>query len=114
MTTSPTPFLGIELPDPGSNEPFSVTDFNTMMTVIDDWAETTDADVTSATSAVDAIESGLASGSVPIPPSALNAAVPVAKGGTGGTTVTTAREGLRIYVQSTQPSSPQTGDLWFW
>lgn len=114
MTTSPTPFLGIELPDPGSNEPFSVTDFNTMMTVIDDWAETTGADVTAATSAVDAVESGLASGAVPVSPSALNAAVPVAKGGTGGTTLPTARAGLEIYVQATQPTSTTVGAMWFW
>lgn len=41
-------------------------------------------------------------------------AVPVANGGTGGTTVQTGREGLRIFVQPTQPSSPQANDLWFW
>ena len=40
--------------------------------------------------------------------------VPVANGGTGGTTVQTGREGLRIFVQATQPSSPQANDLWFW
>lgn len=41
-------------------------------------------------------------------------AVPVANGGTGGTTVQTGREGLRIFVQQTEPSSPVAGDLWFW
>lgn len=40
--------------------------------------------------------------------------VPVANGGTGGTTVETGRQGLRIFVQSTQPTSPISGDLWFW
>lgn len=40
--------------------------------------------------------------------------VPIANGGTGGTTVQTGREGLRIFVQATQPSSPQANDLWFW
>ena len=40
--------------------------------------------------------------------------VPVANGGTGGTTVQTGREGLRIFVQQTEPSSPVAGDLWFW
>jgi hypothetical protein len=47
--------------------------------------------------------------------------LPLANGGTGGTDVTTARQGLRVYVQSAQPSSanvtnysPQVGDLWFW
>lgn len=40
--------------------------------------------------------------------------VPVANGGTGGNTVETARQGLRIFVQATQPSSPISGDLWFW
>ena len=42
------------------------------------------------------------------------ASVPVANGGTGGTTVQTGREGLRIFVQQTEPSSPVAGDLWFW
>lgn len=40
--------------------------------------------------------------------------VPVANGGTGGTTVQTGREGLRIFVQETEPTSPISGDLWFW
>lgn len=43
--------------------------------------------------------------------------VPVANGGTGGTDVTTARSGLRIFVQSADPSlsiTPQANDLWFW
>lgn len=129
MAKSPTPFLGIELPVPGSQEPFRVADFNAAFTTVDDWAETATGDFADAMTALDAavaqidssiaagltdIESGLAAGTTPVAPSALNAAVPVAKGGTGGTTVTTAREGLRIYVQSAQPTSPQTGDLWFW
>lgn len=42
------------------------------------------------------------------------ASVPVANGGTGGTTVQTGREGLRIFVQQTEPSNPVAGDLWFW
>ena len=41
-------------------------------------------------------------------------AVPVANGGTGGTTVQTGREGLRIFVQQSAPSNPVAGDLWFW
>lgn len=40
--------------------------------------------------------------------------VPVANGGTGGNTVETARQGLRIFVQEPAPSSPISGDLWFW
>lgn len=40
--------------------------------------------------------------------------LPLANGGLGATTVTGARGTLRIYVQSTAPSSPQVGDLWFW
>lgn len=129
MAKSPTPFLGVELPVPGSQEPFRVVDFNAAFTTVDQWAETSTGDfadalvqLEAATDSIDAaitagladIESGLAAGTTPVAPSALNAAVPVAKGGTGGTTVTTAREGLRIYVQSTQPSSPIAGDLWFW
>lgn len=38
--------------------------------------------------------------------------VPVTKGGTGGTTVTEGREGLEIYVQEAEPSSPATGAIW--
>lgn len=114
MTTSPTPFLGIELPDPGSNEPFSVTDFNTMMTVVDNWAQTTDADVSAATADVAAVESGLASGAVPVAASGITGTLSVAKGGTGGTTLPTARAGLEVYVQATQPTSTTVGALWFY
>lgn len=129
MAKSPTPFLGVELPVPGSQEPFRVADFNAAFTTVDEWAETSTGDfadalvqLEAATASIDAsiaagladISSGLAAGTTPVAPAALNAAVPVAKGGTGGTTVTTAREGLRVYVQSSQPGSPQTGDLWFW
>lgn len=42
------------------------------------------------------------------------AAVPVANGGTGGTTVKLAQEGLRIFVQQTEPSSPVANDIWLW
>jgi hypothetical protein len=40
----------------------------------------------------------------------------VANGGTGGTTKATARTGVGIFVQSTEPDSSvrTTGDLWFW
>lgn len=38
----------------------------------------------------------------------------VTNGGTGGTTRATAKAGIGVYVQSTAPSSPQSGDLWFW
>lgn len=38
--------------------------------------------------------------------------IPVTKGGTGGTTVTEGREGLEIYVQETEPSSPSAGAIW--
>lgn len=129
MAKSPTPFLGVELPVPGSQEPFRVADFNAAFTTVDEWAETTTGDfadalvqLEAATASIDAavdagladISAGLAAGTTPVAPSALNAAVPVAKGGTGGTTVTTAREGLRVYVQASQPGSPQAGDLWFW
>jgi len=114
MTTSPTPFLGIELPDPGSNEPFSVTDFNTMMTVVDDWAQTVAGDVTTATADVAALQSGLASGATPVATSGLTGTLPVSKGGTGGTTLPTARAGLEIYVQATQPTSTTVGAMWFW
>lgn len=42
------------------------------------------------------------------------AALPIGNGGTGGTTTTTAREGLRIFVQSGAPATPALNDLWFW
>lgn len=40
----------------------------------------------------------------------------VGNGGTGGTTKATARTGIGIFVQSTEPDSAvrTTGDLWFW
>lgn len=129
MAKSPTPFLGIELPVPGSQEPFRVADFNAAFTTVDEWAETSTGDfadalvqLEAATDSIDAaiaaglddIESGLAAGTTPVAPSALNAAVPVAKGGTGGTTLPTARAGLEIYVQATQPTSTTVGAMWFW
>jgi hypothetical protein len=53
--------------------------------------------------------------------SEVTGSLPVANGGTGGTDVNSARQGLRLYVQSAQPSSanitgysPQVGDLWLW
>lgn len=51
----------------------------------------------------------------------VSGSLPVANGGTGGTDVNTARQGLRLFVQSAQPSSanipgytPAVGDLWLW
>lgn len=129
MAKSPTPFLGIELPVPGSQEPFRVADFNAAFTTVDEWAQVTTGDfadalvqLEGATAQIDAsvaagladIESGLAAGTTPVAPAALNAAVPVSKGGTGGTTLATARAGLELYVQPTQPTSTVTGALWFW
>jgi len=40
--------------------------------------------------------------------------VPLSKGGTGGTTRATARNGIGVFVQEAQPSSPSVGDLWAW
>lgn len=45
MATSNTPFLGIELPVPGSAEPFRVADVNAAFTVIDNWAENTNTEI---------------------------------------------------------------------
>jgi hypothetical protein len=48
------------------------------------------------------------------------ASIPVANGGTGGTSVPTARQGMRIFVQSAEPTLANTGttpvadDLWFY
>jgi hypothetical protein len=51
----------------------------------------------------------------------VSGSLPVANGGTGGTDVASARAGLRLFVQSAQPSSsnipgysPQVGDIWLW
>ena len=40
--------------------------------------------------------------------------VPVSRGGTGGTTRTTARAGIGIFVQPSAPTNPQNNDLWIW
>ena len=110
MTTQDTPFLGITLPVVGSQEPFRVADYNAAFQTVDTWAS----DVDTALGTTDLLEAGLAAGTKPVAAAGITGTLPLARGGTGGTDVTTARAGLRIYVQSTQPSSPATGDLWFW
>lgn len=110
MSKISTPFLGIELAAPGSQEPFRTADVNAAFTVVDTWADTVDSQLT----ATAAVLAGLAAGTTPVAAAGLTGSVTVAHGGTGGTTVTTAREGLRVFVQETQPSAPQAGDLWFW
>jgi trimeric autotransporter adhesin len=40
--------------------------------------------------------------------------VPLTRGGTGGTTRTTARAGIGIFVQPDAPTNPQNNDLWIW
>jgi len=40
--------------------------------------------------------------------------VPVTRGGTGGTTRTTAKSGIGIFIQPTEPTSPQNNDIWIW
>lgn len=114
MTMSSTPFLGLDLAVPGSNEPFRTSDVNEAFTKVDTWAQTAAAATTAAVAGTATLTAGLAAGSVPVAASGVTGSLAVAKGGTGGTTVTTAREGLRIFVQATQPASPVTGDLWFW
>jgi hypothetical protein len=111
---SSTPFLGLDLPVPGSNEPFRTSDVNESFTKVDTWAQTAAAATTAAVAGTAALTAGLAAGSVPVAAAGVTGSLAVAKGGTGGTDVTTARAGLRIYVQATQPGSPVTGDLWFW
>lgn len=110
MTTQDTPFLGVTLPVVGSQEPFRVADYNAAFQTVDTWASSVD----TALGAAAALEAGLAAGTKPVAAAGITGTLPIARGGTGGTDVTTARAGLRIYVQSTQPTSPQTGDLWFW
>lgn len=110
MTTQDTPFLGVTLPVVGSQEPFRVADYNAAFQTVDTWA----ADVDTALGNVDLLELGLANGSKPVAIAGLTGVLPVAKGGTGGTTVPTARAGLEVYVQATQPTSTTTGALWFY
>jgi hypothetical protein len=110
MTTQDTAFLGITLPVVGSQEPFRVADYNAAFQTVDTWA----ADVDTALGQADILEAALAAGTKPVAAAGITGTLPLARGGTGGTDVTTARAGLRIYVQSTQPSSPAAGDLWFW
>lgn len=64
---------------------------------------------------------GVLSSSKVVLTSEVTGSLPVANGGTGGTDVASARAGLRIFVQSAQPSSanipgysPQLNDLWLW
>jgi len=114
VTMSSTPFLGLDLPVPGSNEPFRTSDVNESFTKIDTWASTAAAATTAAAAGTVTLTAGLAAGSVPVAVAGVTGVLPVAKGGTGGTDTATARAGLRIYVQATQPASPVTGDLWFW
>lgn len=123
MSKFQTPYLGMWLASPGSQEPFRTTDVNAAFQVIDSWSHNTvAAELTASAAALAALTSGLAAGTVPHAAAGLTGTivsdrlptVPVAKGGTGGTTVVTAREGLRIFVQSTAPASPATDDLWFW
>jgi len=40
--------------------------------------------------------------------------VPVTKGGTGGTTRSTAKSGIGIFIQPDEPTNPQNNDLWIW
>lgn len=110
MTTQDTPFLGVTLPVVGSQEPFRVADYNAAFQTVDTWAS----DVDTALGNADLLETGLAAGTKPVAAAGITGTLPLARGGTGGTDVTTARAGLRIYVQATQPSSPSAGDVWFW
>lgn len=94
MAKSSTPFLGIDLAVPGSNEPFRTSDVNAAFTDVDTFAALTDTRldahdtaIAANTTAVAAIPIGLAAGTVPVAPAGLSAAVPIAKGGTGATTL---------------------------
>lgn len=40
--------------------------------------------------------------------------LPIARGGTGSTTKSGARQNIGIYVQETTPTGMAAGDLWFW
>lgn len=109
MAKETTAFLGISIPVPGSAEPFRVADVNAAFETIDAWA----VDVDQALGNTALLESGLAAGTKPVAAAGVTGVLPVSKGGTGGTNLATARAGLEIYVQDTQPSSTVTGALWF-
>jgi len=70
-------------------------------------------EVTPSTISANIIDSGtLNADRLPSIPLGKLPVIPVTKGGTGGTTVTEGREGLEIYVQETEPSSPAAGAIW--
>ncbi len=70
-------------------------------------------EVTPSTISANIIDSGtLDAARLPTIPLGNLPVIPVNKGGTGGTTVTEGREGLEIYVQETEPSSPSAGAIW--
>lgn len=91
MAQTSTTFLGIELAVPGSNEPFRTSDVNAAFDVVDDFAALTDSRLDAVPAAITAggavVTAGLAAGTVPVAPSALSAAVPISKGGTGVTSL---------------------------
>lgn len=100
MSTYNTPNLDLELPTPGSSEPFSVAGINADFEAIDTWAGTVAlaADVTTLDSALDTEVSARTSADTALD---------------GRLDVLEARP--RIYVQSTDPSSGmKSGDLRFW
>jgi hypothetical protein len=91
MAKSSTPFLGIQLAVPGSSEPFRTSDVNAAFDVVDDFAELTDTRLDAMPAAIAAgaavLTASLAAGTTPVAPTGLSAAVPIAKGGTGLTSL---------------------------
>jgi hypothetical protein len=63
---------------------------------------------------VRATSGALAGGGIVALGSEVTGTLPLTNGGTGATTASAARQNLRIFVQSTEPSSPVEGDIWFW
>ena len=91
MAQTSTPFLGIQLAVPGSNEPFRTSDVNAAFDVVDDFAALTDTRLDAVPAAITAggavLTASLAAGTTPVAPAGLSAAVPISKGGTGATTL---------------------------
>jgi hypothetical protein len=115
MSYTTTAVLGLKKPVKGSGQQYDQDDANDNAQAIDDWA----ADVVAFMAAVPAanLSGTIDIARVPTIPLAtkVSGTLPLANGGTGGTTFQTAREALGFYIQSGSPGgSAPTGALHIW